>query len=86
MISERADHQLGVPAAAEMFFNPTGREAEIQPIGRDFGELVYNYEAKCDFSFYCKYGDEPQGGFLPPRLKNPVPKKIPADSLMFESR
>ena len=47
---------------------------------------MYNYEAKCDFSFYCKYGDEPQGGFLPPRLKNPVPKKIPADSLMFESR
>ena len=42
VISERADHQLGVPAAAEMFFNPTGREAEIQPIGRDFGELVCN--------------------------------------------
>ena len=80
-----------------MFFNPTGHEALIQPIGRDFGEVsfdydddddddddddrgsnyhdhvngddhhlnlwiltktaqvVYNYEAKCDFSFYCKW-------------------------------
>ena len=24
-----------------MFFNPTGQEAQIQPIGRDFGEVSY---------------------------------------------
>ena len=25
-----------------MFFNPTGHEAQIQPIGRDFGEVSYH--------------------------------------------
>ena len=25
-----------------MFFNPTGHEALIQPIGRDFGEVSYD--------------------------------------------
>ena len=31
----------GIPPSVEMFFNPTGHEALIQPIGRDFGEVVY---------------------------------------------
>jgi hypothetical protein len=86
VIPERADHLHGIPKIDEMFFNPTGREAQIQPIGKDFGEVVYNYEAKCDFSFYCKYGDEPVAGFSPPQLKNPIPKHIEPDSLLFESR
>ena len=86
VVPEVAEHLLGIPPHVEMFFNPTGQEAEIQPIGRDFGEVVYNYEAKCDFSFYCKYGDEPLNGFSPPELKNPIPRRIEPDSLLFESR
>ena len=33
-----------------------------------------------------RYGDEPLTGFSSPQLKNPIPKKIQADSLLFESR
>ena len=31
-----------------MFFNPTGHEAQIQPIGRDFGEVSYHDDADYD--------------------------------------
>ena len=35
---------------------------------------------------FFRYGDEPSGGFSSPQLKNPIPKKIKPDSLLFESR
>ena len=44
----------------------------------------------CYWWDFCKqffrYGDEPSGGFSSPQLKNPIPKKIKPDSLLFESR
>ena len=44
----------GIPPSVEMFFNPTGHEALIQPIGRDFGEVVYrDGHHFCLAEFWC---------------------------------
>ena len=74
-----------------MFFNPTGREQDIQPMGKDYGVTVYNYESKSDQnSFYNKHGDDLVGntgagtGYKEP--PHPVPRDIAPDSLLFESR
>ena len=45
-----------------MFFNPTGHEALIQPIGRDFGEVTSYYDNDddgddCHYFFHCGDGD-----------------------------
>ena len=46
-----------------MFFNPTGHEALIQPIGRDFGEVSYydndddDDDDDCHYFFHCGDGD-----------------------------
>ena len=48
----------GIPPSVEMFFNPTGHEALIQPIGRDFGEVVYrDGHHFCLAEFWCLLTD-----------------------------
>ena len=90
VITERAEHVYGLPKDVEMFFNPTGREQDIQPMGKEFGVTVYHYEAKPEFSFYTKHGQdaEPAAPSNPgkPAHKEPVPRTIAPDSLVFESR
>ena len=87
MINERVDHIWGLPKDVEMFFNPTGREQDIQPMGKEFGVTVYNYESKSDFTFYNKHGEEnPNAGGKQSSYKDPIPKDIAPDSLLFESR
>ena len=71
-----------------MFYNPTGREGDIQPMGKMFGSTVYNYESKPEFSFYNKHGDDilnTEAGKKPAQ-KEPIPRNIAPDSLVFESR
>ena len=58
MIDDRPEHIYGLPKDVEMFFNPTGREQDIQPMGKEFGVTVYHYESKSDFNFYNKNGDD----------------------------
>ena len=58
VIDDRPEHIYGLPKDVEMFFNPTGREQDIQPMGKEFGVTVYHYESKSDFTFYNKNGDD----------------------------
>ena len=87
VINERAEHIYGLPKDVEMFFNPTGREQDIQPMGREFGVTVYNYESKSDFTFYNKHGEDVgTGTSKQSNHKDPIPRDIAPDSLLFESR
>ena len=87
MIDERVDHIYGLPKDVEMFFNPTGREQDIQPMGKEFGVTVYHYESKSDLTFYTKQGDDPLAAKTQIHsVKNPIPRDIAPDSLIFESR
>ena len=87
VINERPEHIWGLPKDVEMFFNPTGREQDIQPMGKEFGATVYHYESKSDFTFYNKHGeDSAPGARQSSPHKDPVPSDIAPDSLVFESR
>ena len=56
----------------------------MQPLGEDFGNVVYNYNPRCDLKFVTKtlLGESK----LKNRFKEPLPKDIAEDSLVFESR
>ena len=73
-----------------MFFNPTGREQDIQPMGKEFGSTVYNYESKSEFTFYNKKDktveEAPNASSVQYSHKDPIPRDIAPDSLLFESR
>ena len=91
VINDRAEHIYGIPKDSEMFYNPTGREQDIQPMGRMFGTVVYNYESKPEFSFYSKHGEDPLNPMNTEAgkklsQKEPIPRNIAPDSLLFESR
>ena len=87
MIDERPEHITGLPKDVEMFFNPTGREQDIQPMGKDFGVTVYHYESKPDFTFYNKNGEDSSTAKPSSQpVRDPIPPDIASDSLRFESR
>ena len=77
VIDERPEHIYGLPKDVEMFFNPTGREQDIQPMGKEFGVTVYHYESKSDFSFYNKNGDDQNAAKNPTHsVRDPIPREV----------
>ena len=69
-----------------MFYDPTGRETRIQPMGEEFGSVVYNNDIKCDANYFTRALMEEKYKTKFKVEKNPIPKKIEPDSLLFESR
>ena len=69
-----------------MFYDPTGRETRIQPMGEEFGSVVYNNDIKCDANYFTRTLMEEKYKTKFKVEKNPIPKKIEPDSLLFESR
>ena len=74
---------MQLPHKIEMFYDPTGRETKIQPMGEEYGTVVYNNDIKCDQNYFTQE-EKYKNKFK--QDKNPIPKKIEADSLLFESR
>ena len=75
-----------LPNKIEMFYDPTGRETRIQPMGEEFGSVVYNNDIKCDANYFTRALMEEKYKTKFKVEKNPIPKKIEPDSLLFESR
>ena len=70
-----------------MFYDPTGKENKIQPMGEECGTVVYNNDIKCDSSYFSRAMMENEKNKTKLKIdKNPIPKNIAADSLLFESR
>ena len=69
-----------------MFYDPTGKENKIQPMGDEFGTVVYNNDIKCDSNYFARALLEEKYKTKFKVEKNPIPKKIESDSLLFESR
>ena len=87
MIDERPDHVYGLPKDVEMFFNPTGREQDIQPMGKEFGVTVYHYESKSDFTFYNKNGDDQNAAKTPINTaRDPIPREVRTKSPLCFSK
>ena len=77
---------LQLPNKIEMFYDPTGKETKIQPMGDDYGAVVYNNDIKCDANYFARALLEEKYKTKFKVEKNPIPKKIEPDSLLFESR
>ena len=70
----------------EMFYDPTGKEAHIQPIGEEYGVVVYNHDLKADSNFFTRSILEENFMKKKKTERGPIPKDIQEDSLIFESR
>ena len=70
----------------EMFYDPTGKEAHIQPIGEEYGVVVYNHDLKADSNFFTRSILEENFMKKKKTDRGPIPKDIQEDSLIFESR
>ena len=40
MIHGRVKHAAGLPNRIEMFYDPNGKENQIQPLGEEYGQTV----------------------------------------------
>ena len=69
-----------------MFYDPTGKEAHIQPIGEEYGVVVYNHDLKADSNFFTRSILEENFMKKKKPDRGPIPKDIQEDSLIFESR
>ena len=86
MLPERIEHVSGLPCKVEMFFDPTGKEAHIQPIGEEYGVTVYNLDLRADSNYFTRVVAEENFMKKKKVERGPVPKDIQEDSLVFESR
>jgi len=86
VIPERIKHVKGLPNRIEMFYDPNGKETQIQPIGEEYGVTVYNYDLKCDANYFSRSILEEKFKQKFKVDKDPIPKDIQDDSLLFESR
>ena len=75
-----------LPNRIEMFYDPTGKESKLQPMADEFGSVVYNNDIKCDANYFSRALLEEKYKTKFKVEKNPIPKKIEPDSLLFESR
>ena len=55
-------------------------------MGDDYGAVVYNNDIKCDANYFARALLEEKYKTKFKVEKNPIPKKIEPDSLLFESR
>ena len=55
-------------------------------MGEEFGTVVYNNDIKCDANYFTRALMEEKYKTKFKLEKNPIPKKIESDSLLFESR
>ena len=86
VIPERVEHVANLPQKVEMFYDPTGKEAHIQPIGEEYGVVVYNHDLKADSNFFTRSILEENFMKKKKVERGPIPKDIQDDSLVFESR
>ena len=86
VIPERIKHVKGLPNKIEMFYDPNGRETQIQPIGEEYGVTVYNNDLKCDANYFTRSLLEEKFKQKFKVNKDPIPRDIQDDSLLFESR
>ena len=86
VIPERVEHVANLPQKVEMFYDPTGKEAHIQPIGEEYGVVVYNHDLKADSNFFTRSILEENFMKKKKAERGPIPKDIQEDSLIFESR
>ena len=69
-----------------MFYDPTGNENQIQPLADEYGKTVYNNDIKCDSHYFARVALEEKYKTKFKVEKDPIPKNIESDSLLFESR
>ena len=69
-----------------MFYDPTGNENQIQPLADEYGKTVYNNDIKCDSHYFARIALEEKYKTKFKVEKDPIPKNIESDSLLFESR
>ena len=75
-----------LPNKIEMFYDPTGNENQIQPLAEEYGKTVYNNDIKCDSHYFARVALEEKYKTKFKVEKDPIPKNIDSDSLLFESR
>ena len=77
---------MQLPNKIEMFYDPTGNENQIQPLADEYGKTVYNNDIKCDSHYFARIALEEKYKTKFKVEKDPIPKNIESDSLLFESR
>ena len=75
-----------LPNKIEMFYDPTGNENQIKPLADEYGKTVYNNDIKCDSHYFARVAMEEKYKTKFKVEKDPIPKNIESDSLLFESR
>ena len=58
-----------------------GKEPHIQPLGEEYGTVVYHYQPKTDLKLFAKSLLKSRSARRPP-----LPTDLASDSLVFESR